>query len=68
MTSTTKTQEKEVAGNVWQADIRSPSPTSSVGDRDGNDGSDAENETADIGKRGRKDRLWFEASSGTCTA
>ncbi|GHJ85487.1 hypothetical protein NliqN6_1889 [Naganishia liquefaciens] len=30
MTSTTKIQEKEVAGNVWQADIRSPSPTSSL--------------------------------------
>lgn len=63
MTSPIKNQEKEATAIVWQADIRSPSPMSSVLDQDGNDGTDAEDEVNVNGKRGKKDRLWFEASS-----
>lgn len=66
MTNPITNQEKEANAIVWQADIRSPSPTSSVEGQDGNDGTDAEDEATVNGRRGKKDRLWFEASPTSC--
>lgn len=65
MTDSTKAGEADATKPVWQADIRSPSPSSSVEDQDGNDVTDGEDEVNGNGKRGKKDRLWFEVSPAT---
>lgn len=66
MASPIKTKEGNATHTVWQADIRSPSPTSSVEEQDGTDRTDGEDEVNANGKRGKKDRLWFEASLRMC--
>jgi hypothetical protein len=65
MTEPTKIEEADATKPVWQADIRSPSPASSVDDHDSI--TDGEDEVNGNGKRGKKDRLWFEVSPVTNT-
>lgn len=61
-TSATASDEKPAAINRWQTDIRSPSPTSSLDENDATGGTDDEAELDGNTARGKRDRLWFEAS------
>lgn len=58
----TMTEDKAESTTAWQSDIRSPSPTSSHDEQDATGGTDDEAEVNGNGKRGKRDRLWFEAS------
>lgn len=64
MAEVTTTNDKSAPANPWQTDIRSPSPASSLDGQDATSGgTDDEAEVDGNTARGKRDRLWFEASS-----